>query len=238
MRRRASEILVALLLLAAARAAAAQSVDDIVTQHLNAIGGLAKLQSISSIRQTSEMSREGNTMTVVIASKRPNLARQEMTIQGKTIVQVFDGTSAWMINPFTGSSEPAMLTGPEADLSRDQATFDSPLVDYKARGTTVELVATEGAAGKKVHHLKVTSKSGRVQDIYLDAVTGLQTRVVTQTPQGVVDQVFSDFKDVDGVKMPFTIRTQIGTTGTIDIKVLKAEINPPLDDSLFKVKSS
>jgi hypothetical protein len=37
--------------------------------------------------------------------------------------------------------------------------------------------------------------------------------------------------------MPFTIRTQAGPLGTIDIKVLKAEINPPLDDALFKGKS-
>jgi outer membrane lipoprotein-sorting protein len=236
MRRRASTILGIALLLATAGPAAAQTADEVVTQHLNAIGGLAKLKSISTIRQTSEMTRDGTTMTVVIASKRPNLARQELSIQGKTIVQVFDGTTAWMINPFTGSTDPVALTGPEEELSRDQATFDSPLVDYKARGTTVELVGTEDAAAKKVHHLKVTSKTGRVQDIYIDASTGLQTRVVTQTYQGAVDQTFSDFKEVDGVKMPFTIRTQVGTIGLIDIKVVKAEINPPLDDSLFKVK--
>jgi outer membrane lipoprotein-sorting protein len=236
MRRRASTILGVLLLLGAAGPAAAQTADDIVTKHLNAIGGLAKLKAVSSIRQTSEMTRDGNTMTMVVAAKRPNLARQEMTIQGQTIVQVFDGTTAWMINPFSGSTDPIALTGPEAELTRDQATFDSPLVDYKERGTTVELVGTEDAASKKVHHLKVTSKSGRVQDIYIDAATGLQTRVVTQTHQGAVDQSFSDFKEVDGIKMPFTIRTQIGAIGTIDIKVVKAEINPPLAETLFKVK--
>lgn len=236
MRRRASTILVGLLLTVAGTPAAAQTVDDIVTQHLNAIGGLARLKSVSSIRQTSEMTREGMTMTMVVSAKRPNLARQEMTVQGKTIVQVFDGTNAWMINPFTGSADPVALTGPEAETTRDQATFDSPLVDYKDRGTTVELVGTEDAGGKKVHHLKLTSKSGRMQEIYIDATTGLQTRVVTQTHQGAVDQTFSDFKEVDGIKMPFTIRTQVGALGTIDIKVVKAEINPALDDALFKVK--
>jgi outer membrane lipoprotein-sorting protein len=236
MRSRTATILGVLLLVAGAGSAAAQTVDDIVTQHLNAIGGLARLKSVTSIRQTSEMTREGTTMTMVVTAKRPNLARQEMTLQGQTIVQLFDGTTAWMINPFTGSSEPVALTGPDAEMTRDQATFDSPLVDYKSRGTTVELVGTEDAAGKKVHHLRVTSKTGRVQEIYIDAATGLQNRVVTQTHQGAVDQTFSDFKEVDGVKMPFTIRTQVGTMGTIDIKVVKAEINPPLDDTLFKVK--
>jgi outer membrane lipoprotein-sorting protein len=236
MYRHASRIFVALLAAAAVATLAAQSADDVVTQHLNAKGGLARLKAVSSIRQTSEMTRDGMTMSMVIMAKRPNLARQELTLQGKTIVQVFDGTTAWMTNPFTGSSDPVALTGPEADLTREQATFDSPLVDYQARGTVVQLVGTEEAAGRKVHHLKVTTKSGRVQDVYIDAATGLESRVVTQTPQGPVDQQFSDFRDVEGVKMPFAIRTQVGSVGTIDIKVLKAEINPPLDDALFKVK--
>jgi outer membrane lipoprotein-sorting protein len=236
MYRHASRILVALLAAAAVATLAAQSADDVVTQHLNAKGGLARLKAVSSIRQTSEMTRDGMTMGMVIVARRPNLARQELTLQGKTIVQVFDGTTGWMINPFTGSSDPVALTGPEADLTREQATFDSPLVDYQARGTVVELVGTEEAAGKKVHHLKVTTKSGRVQDVYIDAATGLESRVVTQTPQGPVDQQFSDFRDVEGVKIPFAIRTQVGAVGTIDIKVLKAEINPPLDDALFNVK--
>jgi outer membrane lipoprotein-sorting protein len=224
------------VLLLAAAPAAAQTVDEVITQHLNAVGGLAKLKSISSIRQTSEMMREGMKVTMVVAAKRPNLARQEMTMQGKTIVQIFDGTTAWMINPFMGSTDPVQVTGPEAEITREQATFDSPLVDYKERGSTVELIGADETGGKKVHHLKITSKSGRVQDIYIDAATGLQNRVVTQTQQGPVEQTFSDFKDVDGVKMPFTIRTQIGTMGSIDIKVVKAEINPALDDALFKAK--
>jgi outer membrane lipoprotein-sorting protein len=236
MRRRASTILAGILLTITAAPAAAQTADDIVTQHLNAIGGLAKLKSVSTIRQTSEMTRDGVTMTMVVAAKRPNLARQEMDVQGKKIVTMFDGTAAWMINPFIGVADPTPLTGPEAETMREQATFDSPLVDYKDRGTTVELVTTDDAAGKKVHHLKVTSKTGRVQDIYIDAATGLQTRVVTQTHQGAVDQTFSDFREVDGIKMPFTIRTQAPNIGTVDIKVLKAEINPALDDALFKVK--
>jgi outer membrane lipoprotein-sorting protein len=235
MRRRATTVLGVVLLLAAAPAAA-QTVDEVITQHLNAVGGLAKLKSISSIRQTSEMMREGMKVTMVVAAKRPNLARQEMTMQGKTIVQIFDGTTAWMINPFMGSTDPVQVTGPEAEITREQATFDSPLVDYKERGSTVELIGADETGGKKVHHLKITSKSGRVQDIYIDAATGLQNRVVTQTQQGPVEQTFSDFKDVDGVKMPFTIRTQIGTMGSIDIKVVKAEINPALDDALFKAK--
>jgi outer membrane lipoprotein-sorting protein len=234
--RRVSAALIALVFVLPAGLTAGQSADDIVSKHLAAKGGLDKLKSVSTIRQTTEMSREGTTMRMVVAAKRPNLARQELTVSGQTIVQIFDGTNAWMINPLAGSTEPVALTGPEADLTREQATFDSPLVDYKTRGTTVELVGTEEVGGRRAHHLKVTSKSGQIQHTYIDTETFLESRVMTETPKGTVDQYFSDFRDVDGVKIPFAIKTCVAAMGAIDIKVLKVEINPVLDDALFKVK--
>lgn len=234
--RRVSAALIALVFALPAGLTAGQSADDIVSKHLAAKGGLDKLKSVSTIRQTTEMSREGTTMRMVVAAKRPNLARQELTVSGQTIVQIFDGTNAWMINPWAGSTEPVALTGPEADLTREQATFDSPLVDYKTRGTTVELVGTEEVGGRQAHHLKVTSKSGQIQHTYIDTETLLESRVMTETPKGTVDQYFSDFRDVDGVKIPFAIKTSVTAMGAIDIKVLKVEINPALDDALFKVK--
>lgn len=236
--RRVTAALIALVLVLPAGLAARQSADDIVSKHLAAKGGLDKLKSISTIRQTTEMVREGTTMRMVVAAKRPNLARQELTVDGQTIVQIYDGTNAWMINPFAGSTEPVALTGPEADMTREQSTFDSPLVDYKGRGTTVELVGTEEVGGRRAHHLKVTSKTGRIQHMYVDTETFLESRVTTETPKGTVDQYFSDFRDVDGVKIPFAIKTSVAAMGAIEIKVLKVEVNPALDDSLFKVKSS
>jgi outer membrane lipoprotein-sorting protein len=234
--RRVSAALIALVFALPAGLTAGQSADDIVSKHLAAKGGLDKLKAITTIRQTTEMVREGTTMRMVVAAKRPNLARQELTVNGQTITTIFDGTNAWMINPFAGSTEPVALTGPEADRTRDQATFDSPLVDYKGRGTTVELVGTEEVAGRRAHHLKVTSKTGQIQHIYIDTESFLESRVMTETPTGTVDQYFSDFRDVDGVQIPFAIKTNVAAMGAIDIKVLKVEINPSLDDSVFKVK--
>jgi outer membrane lipoprotein-sorting protein len=231
-----SAALIALLFVLPVSLAARQSADDIVGKHLAAKGGLERLKAITTIRQTTEMVREGTTMRMVVAAKRPNLTRQELTVNGKTIVQIFDGTSAWMINPFMGSTEPVALTGPEADMTREQSTFDSPLVDYQGRGTTVEIVGTEEVGGRRAHHLKVTSKTGQIQHVYIDTETFLESRVTTETPKGTVDQYFSDFRDVNGVKIPFAIKTNVAAMGAIDIKVLKVEVNPALDDSLFKVK--
>ena len=89
-------------------------------------------------------------------------------------MQAYDGTTAWTINPMMGSDQPQEVPGPVAESLKEQADFDGPLLDYKAKGNTVELVGNEDLAGKKVHHLKLTRKGGKTMHFYLDAATGVQ----------------------------------------------------------------
>ena len=84
----------------------------------------------------------------------------------------FDGKTVWGINPMTGSTAPQELTGPQADLTRDEATFDPLFLTYKERGHAIELVGTETVEGTEAHHLKVTKKNGSIEHYYLNAATG------------------------------------------------------------------
>ena len=94
------------------------------------------------------------------------------------------------------------ITGPEAQATRDQADFDSPLVDYRAKGNTVELVGPETVDGVKVYHLKVTTKAGQVQHYFLDADSGLERQTsITLNQNGAavnVVSILSDYRDVEG----------------------------------------
>jgi outer membrane lipoprotein-sorting protein len=217
-------------------AAQSPSVDDLVARNIQAKGGLEKLHSVQSIKQTSKISMQSGSATLVAYGKRPNMIRQELNIAGQTVVQAFDGSTAWTINPLqTGSNTPLVVTGPEADAMKEQADFESPLVDYKTKGYKVEFIGAETVAGKKLNHLKLTSKSQRVQHCYLDDVTGLEVKIVSETPVGMLEQEMSDYRDVNGVKVPFAIRTSSAGVTMASIAVDKVEINPVLDDALFKM---
>ena len=133
----------------------AQTVDDIVAKNLAAKGGADKLKGIQTMRLTGTISARDMTAPFTISSKRPNLARQETQMQGVSMVRGFDGTTPWMMM----SGQVREITGPEAQATREQADFDSPLVDYRAKGNTVELVGPETVDGVKVYHLKVTTKA-------------------------------------------------------------------------------
>ena len=226
----------ALMMLVAGPAVSAQTADEIVEKNLQAKGGLTRMRAIQSVRQTSRMSMQGMDGQIVMVSKRPNLMRQEMTIQGQTVIMANDGVNPWMINPFSGQSRAIILDGPLAEMTREQSAFDGPLVDYKERGSRLELVATEALGTAKVHHLKLTSKAGIVQHIYIDTTTMLDTLIVSETAgAGKLEQELLDYRDVEGIKVPFHVRTKTNGVVQSELKVEKVEFNAKIDDSVFKM---
>ncbi len=138
--KRASVLIAAVALSAATTMTIAQTanVDDIVAKNIQAKGGLDRLHAINTIKQTSQFTMQGGQASVVIYNKRPNLMRQEMTVGGQRIINAFDGTTPWIINPLAGVRTPIVVTGPQADAIREQADFDGTLIDYKAKGYRVD----------------------------------------------------------------------------------------------------
>ena len=66
---------------------------------------------------------------------RPGRIRTEFVFQGTTGVYVWDGSRGWQVSPLDGSLEPEPLPAEAAALSAEQADFEGPLVDWKAKGT-------------------------------------------------------------------------------------------------------
>jgi outer membrane lipoprotein-sorting protein len=219
-------------------AASPQAVDDLVAKNLQARGGIEKIKSVQTIKQIAHLSSQGLEITMTLYGKRPNMTRKELAVGPQTVLYVFDGTMAWTLNPLAGSSDPLVVTGPDVDMIRQESEFDSPFVDYKARGYAIELVGTETVGNRKMQHLKVTGKNRATQDCYLDTETGLEARTVNQSPMGALEQEFSDYRDVQGLKMPFSVRTLQNGASVAQLAVEKIEINGAIDDALFKKPTS
>jgi outer membrane lipoprotein-sorting protein len=214
---------------------AAQNVDDLVARNVLAKGGTDKLQAVRTMKQTAHITSQGMTGTITVYGKRPNLVRQEIVVAGQRIVNAFDGTTAWSINPLMGSPEPKAITGPQADDIKMQADFDSPLVDYKEKGYELEFVGQETLGTRKVFHLKLTSKEHRVQQLYLDAETNLEIKIVGDSQTGPVENELSDYREIQGLKLPFMMRTVAAGNVVSQIVVDSVELNPKIDDTMFKM---
>lgn len=239
MTRRSFRILVSAVVLAVlvqpAWAQTAPTVDEVIAGNLAAKGGLERLKEVDAIRQTAEFSIQGLSGTMTILTMRPNLMRQELQMGAQTVISGFDGETPWMVNPASGSSQAIVMQGPQADMVRRQASFDGPLVNYKERGITAALLASETVNGAPAYHVQLTYADGPVQHLYIDQASMLEVRIVTDAPEGSVEQRLSDFRDVEGFKMPFSIEVLMGGQPSGTLKVTRVELNPSLEVALFRI---
>ncbi|HTI37661.1 MAG TPA: hypothetical protein VL484_08895 [Vicinamibacterales bacterium] len=212
--------------------------DEIVAKNIAAKGGAEKLKAIDSVRITAAASVQNMMTPMVIELKRPNLRRQEVTLNGQKLVQTFDGTNGWLLNPALGDKPMQMPPAQSASMKQD-AEFDSPLLDYKAKGVTVAFIGKEDIDGHPAYHLRVTTKEGAVRDYFIDPDTGLEFRVDGSIEQnglkGTLSVAMSDYRDVNGVKMPFSLKQSLNGKPVADLRVSNVEINVPLDESLFRL---
>ena len=222
--------------------AAAQTltVDEIVAKHLATKGGAEKWKTIQTQKMTGVAVSQGFQLAMTVYAKRPNVSRQELTIEvpGQpvmTIMNMFDGNKAWMINPMTGNPAPQAMPDDETATAKAQSDFDGALVDYKAKGFTVVLVDGGKVAGKPAHHLKVTRADVPTQHVYLDPETFVEMRVSTEGPTAS-DTDLSDYKAIDGIMVPHNIKISQNGAVVAELKITKVDFNTPLDDSLFKIK--
>ena len=214
----------------------AQTADEIVAKNIAAKGGEAKLKSVQTLRQRGTITIQGQTAQLMSVAKRPNLSRQEINIMGTTITMAFDGSKAWMLNPMVGP-EPVEMPAEQAEMIKDQADIDGPLMDYKAKGSMVELVGLEDAGGKKAFRLRVTRKGLPPTEIFIDSTTYLDIKAVSTVPgSGTMELVFGDYRSVDGMMVPFSVKSTAAGMTVSELKLDQVEFNITLPPDSFKIK--
>ncbi len=215
----------------------AVTVEDIVARNLAAKGGVEKLRAVTSVKMAGRVKGPAGETPTTSWAKRPNKMRREQITDGQIYVLGFDGMTVWQINPLV-SPKAREITGPQADKTRqDAGDFDTPLLDYKARGTTVELIGTEAVQGINMHRLRLTWKNGTIQETYINAETMLESRTVMQVEQGgrkgIVTLEFSNYKEVDGLTVPFHIRQLHNGRLMVEITYDTCQFNALMADTLF-----
>lgn len=217
------------------------TVDALVAKNIEAKGGADALRAVKSIRfQGKMLVNQGQLELAYVQTKKiPGEIRTEASLQGMTVVQAYNGTEGWKISPFGGRKDPEKMSTDDAKSLVEDAEIDGPLVDWQAKGSTVEYLGPEDVDGTLAHKLKVVRKNGDVSYVYLDPDYFLEIRIVTQRiEQGAqveVETDLGDYEKIGGVFFPFSI--EAGPKGSTDkqkIILEKAEVNVPVDDSVFK----
>ena len=174
-----------------------------------------------------------------LAKERPNRSRLEIEFAGKTAVQVYDGQNGWKVRPYKNRSDVEPFTSQEMEAEAGSPGLDGLLIGYQAKGTKVETEGVERIEGREAYKLKVTTKSGIVRRVWVDAKSFLDVKVegVPRRLDGKLHSVFvyqRDFRSVQGVKIPFVLETAVdGYPQTHKIQFEKVAVNPKLDAATF-----
>ena len=88
------------------------SVDDMIARHVQARGGAEALRNIKSVVSVGKLRPSGfdADFQFVETIARPGSVRSELTLQGLTIVQAWDGQTGWQIQPFSGRKDAERLS--------------------------------------------------------------------------------------------------------------------------------
>jgi outer membrane lipoprotein-sorting protein len=217
----------------------AQSADEIIAKYVKTIGGMDKIQAVTTLRRTGRFTGGGGFEAVVVQeNKRPNKVRQEFSLQGMTQVTAYDGKTGWKIEPWQGKKDPEALSEEEMKGIVEDADFDEPLVNYQQKGNKVEFVGMEQVEGTDAFKLKVTLASGDVRYYYMDTDNYVPIKMESKRMIRGAEQEFEtslgDYKEVAGWYMPFSFETgRKGSDQTQKITIEKIEANVPIDDGRF-----
>ena len=233
-------LLFAVAALSFASLAPAQTLDEILAKNYEAKGGLAKIRAVQSVRISGNITLgPGMEAPAVIEQKRGSKMRMDITFQGMVLTpMVLNGTTGWKLMPIQGNPNPEALSPEEMKDALEQADMDGFLVDYKAKGHTVEYLGKEKVEGTDAYKIKATLKSGDVRTVYIDTDSNLEIKLESKsTRRGTEvegDTILGDYKEVDGLVMAHSIDSgQKGAPGRQMITITKIEINPALDESRF-----
>lgn len=234
----------------------AQTADDVIAKYIDAMGGLEKLKSIKSIYSEGvAVMQNGFEITTKTYRVQGKLFRQEIDFGRGSITSIITDKEGWFSNP---RNEGVFEAVPAEVVAAQQVELDcaGALVDYASKGHTVELTGKETIEGNECYVIKLTAKSGRVTNYYIDNKNWYIIR--TSTKGGAMMGTFgggggqgggrrqggeevemkidySDFKKTaDGFVFPMAVsRPGMGGAAMKTI-IEKMEVNKEVDPKLFK----
>lgn len=211
----------------------AHQVLDRFVQETGGRAAYAKLTS-TTIKGTLENPSQGMKGSFETYAKAPDkiLIVQSITGIGETR-QGYDGKIAWSQDPFTGLRT---LEGPERELVKRSATFNG-FLNWQKMYKRAEMVGVRKVDGRDTYAIRLVPATGKPVLQYHDAKTFLvvRTDTVVESPQGTlpIEAYLSDYRTVDGVRVPFKTRQRVAGIAEILLTITEVKNNVALEDTRF-----
>jgi CubicO group peptidase (beta-lactamase class C family) len=218
------------------------AVDELMTKTIAALGGEENWRRLNSrvTKIEADMIHQGVKATGTTYEKAPNMAANEMivTAGGKqiaTIEDYFDGANGFQKTSF---SPPDTMTGERLEDSKISSDFYG-LANWKKNFKEAKIEGTEKVGGEEAYKVVFKPEKGNAVTYFISTKTFLPLKrnsvVASSTSQQKIPQslTFEDYREVDGVKLPFKSISSNPGMGDIVIYVKEVKHNVKIDDKRF-----
>ncbi|HEV7375138.1 MAG TPA: c-type cytochrome [Pyrinomonadaceae bacterium] len=216
-------------------AEALPTVDQVLDKYIQAMGGRAAIEKLKSrVMKGSQVMADGTAIPVETYQAAPDKVVSILTTPKQGVMMSgYNGHVGWVKNQ-RGQHE---MSGAQLTEMKRSADFYGDL-KFKQIFPGLEVVDREKVGDRDAYILASQASPTRIEKLYFDTQTGLLLRIVsiTQTMLAPIpDQTdFEDYRDVDGVKIPFTIRqSTVDARNGWTRKYTDIKQNVPVDDAKF-----
>lgn len=198
---------------------------SILDNYFKAIGGKEKLASVKSTFITATADFNGAVLGLSAKSTSKNQSLIAVSFNDQIAQKiVFDGEKGYTM---AQGQKIVFDDNQTAQAKKDSYPFP------ELHQTEVSLLKQEPYANGKAYAVKISDK----KTAYFDTVSGLKVKEVTVQEQAgqkmSVTIEYGDYKDVNGIKFPFTISQSLGPQ-KMDFIVKEVKVNESVSPEDFK----
>jgi len=208
------------------------SVDQVLAKYVQALGGQAALEKVTTRVMKGALVTPGLNAPLEVYEKAPNKTLTTFRNPGGANFMGFNGTVGWVQAPENGLRE---VSGMELARIKRDAEFYRDL-KLKERYSKLVLLGSAKLGDRETYVIEATPPEGNPEKFFFDASIGLLIRqdiTVGVAPRESSIQVyFEDYREVDGIKLPFAIRRS-RPDFTWVYKFDEIKLNVPVEETKF-----
>lgn len=200
-----------------------------------------KWEALESIQFEGALHLPQGVVRFSAFKKKPDYIKIVILVgNGGRIVMGYDGVDAWQLNTLQLGAVPTAMPEAEAlNFIRD-ATTGGHMLYPLVKGKTITLEGVGDVDGQRAYHLRIQLPDGQQIQSFLDMTTFAEIRQITINNVNGDEEVttHSDFRRIDGIRIPFTSTLTIEGEQIHQSRISKAQTNKGVTPWMFARPSS
>lgn len=212
------------------------SLDSVLQRYVDALGGKDALAKATTRVFKGKVDLIGVSRGGQLEGyqKAPNRSLMVINLQTLGVIkQGFDGHAGWYFTNQTGTRN---MKGQELAAFVADADFYRDL-KFRELYPAAKLIGKTKSGFRELYVVQATPRDGGVEYFYFDVESGLLFRrdATRQTSEGTIraEMYFGDWREVDGIRMPFSITQSMGKA-TLAFTIEEVKHNVPVEEAVFR----